>query len=173
MSRALLEKAQDLILRQAYDEAREILESLQERSSTARRWLANLNELEAEQEAAEAQQLETVDDTTMVLAEEPTLKASSATEQPTAASGEYQAFAETYQHDARQQWEYREIVLANWNQHMDNIQYALEQGGSEKITVEDAYVRLLNENGAQGWEVIAEEILPQQHIRLLMKRPVM
>lgn len=70
----------------------------------------------------------------------------------------------------RGQWEYREIVLKNWQQHISNIEYALEQGG-EKITIEDAYTRLLNEHGAQGWEVISEEVLPQQYIRLLMKRP--
>jgi len=173
MSRALLEEAQDLIMRQAYDEAREILVTLQDRSSTARRWLANLNELEAEQAAAEAQDVEEdAVEAPMASDEEAAARPKVSADQPSAASGEYHAFSETYQHDARQQWEYREIVLANWNQNMDNIEYALEQGG-DRITVEDAYVRLLNENGAQGWEVIAEEILPQQHIRLLMKRPVM
>ncbi len=67
-------------------------------------------------------------------------------------------------------WEYREIVVKTWQQHMSNIEYALEQGG-EKITIEDAYTKLLNETGAQGWEVIREEVLPQQYVRLLMKRP--
>lgn len=72
---------------------------------------------------------------------------------------------------AGMRWEYREIVLKNWHQHVSNIEYALEQGG-EKITIEDAYTQLLNESGAQGWEVISEEVLPQQYIRLLLKRPV-
>jgi len=68
-------------------------------------------------------------------------------------------------------WEYREIVVKTWQEHVSNIEYALGEGG-EKITIEDAYTRILNENGRQGWEVISEEVLPQQYVRLLMKRPV-
>jgi hypothetical protein len=90
---------------------------------------------------------------------------------PSSASGEYETLTDAFTHDGRTRWEYREIVLKDWRQHMDNIEYALEQGG-EKITIEDAYTQLLNENGAQGWEVISEQLLPQQYVRLLMKRPV-
>jgi hypothetical protein len=83
--------------------------------------------------------------------------------------GDLMPLAETSINDGR--WEYREIVLATWEQHMDNIEYALEQGG-DKITIEDAYTKLLNDSGADGWELVSEQVLPQQFVRLLMKRLV-
>jgi hypothetical protein len=155
MSRVQLEQAHDLIIRKQYDDARAILSSLQDRSSTARRWLANLEHLQEQDDA-----------------QPPMTTTTEAPQPPTSASGEYHALSETFTHDSRPRWEYREIILRNWEQHLSNIDYALEQGQGEKITIEDAYVRLLNENGEQGWELISEERLPQQYIRLLMKRPV-
>lgn len=174
MSKELLEQAHDLIVRQDYAEAREILVDLQDRSSTARRWLAQLDDILA-REGDEPTNVATNTSVPPPAAEpvgSATVAADDAQVEPTSASGEHSLLSETFTHDARQRWEYREIVLRNWDQHLSNIEYALAQGSSEKITVEDAYVRLLNENGAQGWEIIAEEILPQQYIRLLMKRPV-
>ncbi|MEL6270938.1 MAG: hypothetical protein AAFR22_14105 [Chloroflexota bacterium] len=73
--------------------------------------------------------------------------------------------------DGSMRWEYREIVVKTWQQHIDNIEYALSEGG-EKITIEDAYTKLLNESGEQGWELVSEQILPQQYVRLLLKRMV-
>ncbi len=188
MSLEKLQQAHDLIVRKAYEEAREILVELKDQSSTARRWLAQVDEIldrqnedEAEAIAQSENDLPAPESTESSYSPPPispepvgsaTVAADDAQVEPTSASGEHSLLSETYTHDARQRWEYREIVLRNWNQHLSNIEYALEQGTAEKITVEDAYVRLLNENGAQGWEVIAEEILPQQYIRLLMKRPV-
>jgi hypothetical protein len=174
MSREKLEQAHALIVRKAYAEAREILVDLQERSSTARRWLVQVDAiLDAQDATDEAEERAAATPST---APEPVATATVAADdtqiEPTSASGDHTLLSETFTHDARQRWEYREIVLRNWNQHLSNIDYALEQGESDKITVEDAYIQLLNENGAQGWEVIAEEILPQQYIRLLMKRPV-
>ncbi|MEM6529834.1 MAG: hypothetical protein AAF653_16160, partial [Chloroflexota bacterium] len=73
--------------------------------------------------------------------------------------------------DGTRRWEYREIVVKTWQQHIDNIEYALSEGG-EKITIEDAYTKLLNESGEQGWELVSEQVLPQQFVRLLLKRMV-
>ncbi|MEO0562410.1 MAG: hypothetical protein AAF125_09860 [Chloroflexota bacterium] len=182
MSRQQLERAHDLILSEAYTEARELLTPLVQRSSTARRWMAHLDEILGEDETAPEPESPMVDSTpsesVAVVATGPSQPSFAEGEQPglgegpTAASGDYSMMTESFTHDGRTRWEYREIVLRNWDQHLSNIEYALEQGSGEKITIEDAYVKLLNENGAQGWEVIAEEILPQQYIRLLMKRPV-
>ena len=69
------------------------------------------------------------------------------------------------------QWEYREVVLHDWGRHMDNVEAALEDNGdSEHVTVEDTYTQQLNAAGAAGWEVVSEQVLPEQRVRLLMKR---
>lgn len=247
MSRQLLERAHDLIVERHYDEARDILLQLQDRSSTARRWLENLNRVDE----PEPQPQPTVDDDqpesvggitlddfesdTSIIDEDiaqdaelapinsepppaPMMAAESASmpteaedvaaidtpadsglvvqteprpvpenvaipvdESPMPAApmdddllpiDEMADLIPTEDgplDDGVSRWEYREVVLKTWHQHIDNIEYALEQGG-EKITIEDAYTKLLNESGAQGWEVVREEVLPQQYVRLLMKR---
>ncbi len=178
MSREKLQQAHDLIVRKAYEEARDILLDLKDRSSTARRWLAQVDDILSREDEVTSTEAtpHTATSTSPSISNELTTSAAVSSDDPytspTSASGDHDLLSETFTHDARQRWEYREIVLRNWDQHISNIEYALEQGTAEKITIEDAYVRLLNENGAQGWEIIAEEILPQQYIRLLMKRPV-
>jgi hypothetical protein len=162
MSRQQLEQAHELIIRKQYEEARVILESLQAQSSTARRWLANLDEIL--QDRREAQALGSVG----AVADE---RDSGAMLSTSSVGTDETLIADAFTFDGRQRWEYREVVVKMWQQHMSNIDYVLEQGG-EQITIDDAYTRLLNENGAEGWEVISEEVLPQQFVRLLMKRPV-
>lgn len=66
------------------------------------------------------------------------------------------------------QWEYREIILETWPDHMKNIEAALADGG-ERIVIDDDYTHQLNQDGAQGWEVVSELVM-ERHIRLLMKR---
>lgn len=203
MSRELLERAQSLIISEDYDEARNILEGLKDMSSTARKWLENLNVLEAERlaqsepaapppSAAPRPISEDVDEATVdFVDDEDTIEMSAVShddEPPISVDSSMNLRGDYISPDEAPtvvvpqtemaasgsttvRWEYREIVLRTWHQHMSNIEYALEQGG-EKITIEDAYTRLLNENGAQGWEVVSEEVLPQQYVRLLMKRPV-
>ncbi len=252
MSRELLDRAYNLIVDEQYLEARAILIDLEPQSSTARRWLANLDDLLQQQNVPmeededdtlpvvpepepqpllesdpEPQPQDTFDARPLVetsepapesvgevdsapaidsrpLAEDPgavmqlspdaveeprvhTLLAERAPEIPLDEGFPMVAQSATEDMPIIEPsdlipvgveapvstegsgWEYREIVVKTWQQHMSNIEYALEQGG-EKITIEDAYVKLLNETGAQGWEVVREEVLPQQYVRLLMKR---
>lgn len=192
MSKALLDKAYALILQQEYSAAREILYGLQDRSSTARRWLENLRqELGDDPPAPSAPEVSasaTEPAPPSVVPTERTPEPSPApvlTNAPSylpyddddatiaalSASVPAPAVPVVGMVATDVRWEYREIVLKNWQQHMSNIEYALSQGG-DKITIEDAYTRLLNESGAEGWEVISEEVLPQQYVRLLMKRGV-
>lgn len=261
MSKELLDRAYDLIIYEKYDEARGILEGLRERSSTARRWLANLpDDTNATQDIPEPEEsvepvpgeddlpieetvevdeepaivsfvedsinddedsfglddddfaddfdefmssgelnadMETVAGATLddleqerelrfddpqllpMVAESMPLEGESPVEpaldddlMPIDETADVLPTDEFVPSDGKTRWEYREVVLKDWHQHISNIEYALEQGG-EKITIEDAYTKLLNESGAQGWEVVSEEVLPQQYVRLLMKRLVL
>lgn len=176
MSRELLERAQNLIVRKEYDAARAILTPLADRSTTARRWLTNLNQL-----TASTTDTAPAVDATEAPASEPSAEPSVADATPAdelstdtlipPEAGESLMTKAEAEAVLGVRWEYREIVLKTWQQHMSNIEYALSQGG-EKTTIEDAYTHMLNENGANGWEVISEEVLPQQYVRLLLKRPV-
>lgn len=69
------------------------------------------------------------------------------------------------------QWEYREVILRDWVHHLSNIEAALSQNrDANRVRIEDAYTERLNEDGAQGWEVVSEQVLLEQGIRVLMKR---
>jgi len=207
MSKELLDRAYELILGQQYAEARDILLPLQEQSTTARRWLANLSEMLPGDAEPQPQEPEAVPEpaavSTLDTASVPVVPGTEAEQEPQASlppaavsvpvlpplDEPYPAAVdaddmpidetadllpaedEPAAKGGLPRWEYREIVVKTWQQHVDNIEYALGEGG-EKITIEDAYTRILNENGRQGWEVISEEVLPQQYVRLLMKRPV-
>ena len=182
MSRELLERAHTLIVDELYDEAREILVQLQDRSSTARNWLANINKISPLQ--SETSSESPVKDYLTFRESQPEGDSkvqfdntNNDGDSHAVSTGEELPIDNTYPVETinvlrgEGRWEYREIVLKTWHQHLSNIEYALEQGG-EKITIEDAYTQLLNENGAEGWEIIREEVLPQQYVRLLMKRRV-
>ncbi|MEO1439233.1 MAG: hypothetical protein AAFV33_02450 [Chloroflexota bacterium] len=229
MSREQLDRAYDLITREKYEEARDILVDLKDRSSTARRWLANVNDMlgidaesvevetgsmqqqstpdeetfrdriteavvdgEMELDAAAAQTdfvepvdtFDAVDEPTDAMPPQPEMDAAipvADDDMPAATTDdELMPIDETADvlptdnvtlDDGSMRWEYREIVVKTWQQHIDNIEYALSEGG-EKITIEDAYTKLLNESGEQGWELVSEQILPQQYVRLLLKRMV-
>jgi hypothetical protein len=152
MSKALLDQAYQHIVKQQYTAAKEILVQLPE-SSTAQRWLKNVDDiLEAQNEnvvfgTADIESIEfEYDDDVKELAVPSRIT-------------------------SRTVWEYREIVTKNWQHHIETVEYALNQGGASQITVQDSYTQFLNENGADGWELIKEDMLPQQWVRLLFKRP--
>lgn len=182
MSKELLDRAHALIVQGKYADARSILEPLAAQSSTARRWLDNLSTPSAPPAPIvspansaplpdNASPLNSDADPDPIM-----LTALGELATPNGSDERYlplegSAVQGNYTVPPSVRWEYREVVVKSWNQHMSNIEYALSQGG-EKITIEDAYTLLLNENGAQGWEVVREELLPQQYVRLLLKRPV-
>lgn len=68
------------------------------------------------------------------------------------------------------QWEYLEVFVAFWQQHLGNSEYALSQGENGAVSVDDSYTHLLNQYGEDGWELVNEMVLPSQNTRLLFKR---
>lgn len=250
MSKQLLDKAHDLILREDYNAARDILRPLAERSTTARRWLQNLDEMQStsddatdrldEQMQAEREALDEIADSNEMVVSEQNAGNGRAIgarhdvmgvpvtitdvddndevpaegvqdDENAVAEGdndllppdEFGAQSLAPAEDINEmpvtitdvdempidelagmlppgggdnpqggvQWEYREVVLNDWERHMDNVEVALEDNGdSGHVTVEDTYTEQLNEIGAAGWEVVSEQVLPEQRVRLLMKR---
>ncbi|MFZ4828589.1 MAG: hypothetical protein ACOYLB_14665 [Phototrophicaceae bacterium] len=152
MSKALLDQAYQHIINQQYTAAKEILVQLPD-SSTAARWLKNVDSI--------------------LLVQNGNVVSGTADIQPM--EFEYgedvKQLVVPSEAKSRMVWEYREIVLKNWQHHIETVEYVLNQGGASQITVQDAYTHILNENGADGWELIKEDILPQQLVRLLFKRP--
>ena len=152
MSKALLDQAYQHIIHQQYTAAKEILVQLPH-SSTAVRWLKNVDSILLVHNGNVVSGMADIQLTDFEYGEDVKQLFSPAETKP------------------RLIWEYREIVLKNWQQHIETVEYVLNQGGASQITVQDAYTHILNENGAVGWELIKEDILPQQLLRLLFKRP--
>lgn len=247
MSKQLLDKARDLILRQDYDAARDILRSLAERSTTAQRWLRNLDEMQAaagdmadetgEQMQAEREALDKIVDVDEAGTDESPVDNARTTGARHDVMGvpvtitdvdddeevgmvsydgdveagnddllppdEFEAQSASVATDVNEmpvtitdvdempiddlagilppgeegdapggvQWEYREVVLQGWESHMQNVEAALDENADgEQVMVADSYTQQLNAVGADGWEVVSEQVLAEQRVRLLMKR---
>ncbi len=139
MSRARLEEARDLIIAKDYEAARAILNTLPE-STTAQQWLEQLAD------------------------HAPVKRPLPFEAQAAADSGIVTRRAGS----AGPRWEYLEVFITNWKEHADNVGYALDTGG-QLLTVDDFYTRMLNEYGAEGWELLSESVEPTR-VRLLFKR---
>lgn len=66
------------------------------------------------------------------------------------------------------QWEYSEIYVKATDKTPMEIDAALAD--QRYTSVEHFYSRILNEHGANGWELVSEEMQGGDYIRLLFKR---
>lgn len=67
------------------------------------------------------------------------------------------------------QWEYQEVLVKASDRTVPDL--PLLSADKPFTTVEHFYTRLLNEYGAQGWELFSEEPEGGDFVRLLFKRP--
>lgn len=66
-------------------------------------------------------------------------------------------------------WEYLEVFVKATERQQADARIVLT--GQSFTTVEHFYTRKLNELGAQGWELLSEELQGGDYYRLLFKRP--
>lgn len=137
-----LEAAREFILTEDYMVARTILNTLQAASPTAQKWLAKLDEI--------APQTSLPDEIIAPQAAETTVQTNGST--PT-----------------MQGWEYLEVYVKASDK-LPAVDFASVLDEQELTTVNHFYTRLLNDYGAQGWELVSEEQHGGEVIRLLFKR---
>lgn len=65
-------------------------------------------------------------------------------------------------------WEYIEVFVKADDRMPANLEVLLDD--KQLTTVDHFYTHLLNDYGAQGWELVSEELYGGGHIRLLFKR---
>jgi hypothetical protein len=68
------------------------------------------------------------------------------------------------------QWEYLELFVRASDRTPPDLHNIIEQG--QFTTVEHFYSRLLNDYGAEGWELVTEDSHGGDLVRLLFKRPL-
>ncbi len=66
-------------------------------------------------------------------------------------------------------WEYLEVYVKASERLLSNVALVMNDGCS--TTVDHYYSRILNEYGADGWELVSEELEGGDFYRLLFKRP--
>lgn len=65
-------------------------------------------------------------------------------------------------------WEYIEVFVEAEERLPANLENLMD--GKQLTTVDHFYTQILNDYGAQGWELVSEELFGGGHVRLLFKR---
>ncbi len=76
---------------------------------------------------------------------------------------------EQEEEDEMANWEYRELIVRTPERRLLDIQTMMNDTQNDLSTVDDFFIRTLNDYGVEGWELVSER---QQgdHTRLLFKR---
>lgn len=70
--------------------------------------------------------------------------------------------------DSTMQWEYMDVYIRASDRIPTDLHTVLEE--HQFTTVDHFYSRLLNDYGAQGWELVSEDLQGAELVRLLFKR---